>query len=289
MKILIFGKTGQVGQELISLFTSEDIAHKSISRNDCDYTNESEIESLICSYKPNIIINAAAYTAVDNAERNREEAKTINSEFPKILAKLSSKNSILLVHFSTDYIFNGLSSTPIKENEAPSPINYYGITKLDGENHIINHHDKYMILRTSWVYSKSENNFFKKIISLLKLNDSINVINDQHGVPTSARFLSKITLSLIKNYSRSFGIYNIVPNGKTTWYGFANLIKDSLIEENIIEDCKSIIPVSSDSYKTEAKRPLYSVLDNKKIVSLLKYRFYDWDMYVKKTIKELKS
>ena len=289
MKILIFGKTGQVGQELISLFTSEEIEHKSVSRHDCDYTNESEIEALISSFKPNIIINAAAYTEVDNAERNREEAKSINSEFPKILAKLSSKNSILLVHYSTDYIFNGLSSTPIKENEAPSPINYYGITKLDGENHIINHHHKYMILRTSWVYSKSENNFFRKIISLLELNDSITVINDQHGVPTSARFLSKITLLLLKNYSESFGTYNIVPNGETTWYGFANLIKDSLIEENIIEDCKIITPVSSDSYKTEAKRPMYSVLDNKKIVSLLKYRFYDWDMYVKKTIKELKS
>ena len=289
MKILIFGKTGQVGQKLISLCTSEDIEHKSISRHDCDYTNESEIESLIYSYNPNIIINAAAYTEVDNAERNKEEAKSINSEFPKILAKLSSKNSILLVHYSSDYIFNGLSSTPIKENEAPSPINYYGITKLKGENHIINHHDKYMILRTSWVYSKLENNFLKKIISLLKLNSSINVINDQHGVPTSARFLSKITLLLLKNYSESFGTYNIVPNGKTTWYGFANLIKDSLIKENIIENYKSITPVSSDSYKTEAKRPMYSVLDNRKVVSLLDYRFYDWDMYVKETIKELKD
>ena len=289
MKILIFGKTGQVGQELISLCTSEDIEHKSIGRHDCDYTNESEVESLIYSYNPNIIINAAAYTEVDNAERNREEAKSINSEFPKILAKLSSKNSILLVHYSSDYIFNGLSSTPIKENEAPSPINYYGITKLKGENHIITHHDKYMILRTSWVYSKLENNFLKKIISLLKLNSSINVINDQHGVPTSARFLSKITLLLLKNYSESFGTYNIVPNGKTTWYGFANLIKDSLIKENILENYKSITPVSSDSYKTEAKRPMYSVLDNKKVVSLLNYRFYDWDMYVKETIKELKG
>ena len=145
MKVLITGSQGQLGKELLKNIP-HDIEVISADRKTFNLLDLKNCREFIFENRPDWIINAAAYTEVDNAERNKEEAKLINSEFPKILAKLSSKNSILLVHYSSDYIFNGLSSTPIKENEAPSPINYYGITKLKGENHIINHHDKYINL-----------------------------------------------------------------------------------------------------------------------------------------------
>tara|TARA_Y100000768_G_scaffold381388_1_gene359958 strand:+ start:857 stop:1726 length:870 start_codon:yes stop_codon:yes gene_type:complete len=289
MKILIFGKTGQIGKELKSLLSLQGIEHKAIARGDCNHSEMGAVQSIVDTYKPKIIINAAAYTEVDNAEEDREEARLINAEFPRILAKISSEKNILLVHYSTDYIFNGFSTEPIAESEIPSPINYYGRTKLDGENNIITNHNRYMILRTSWVYSTFKNNFLKKIITLLKSKDSIKVINDQHGVPTSAKFVSEMTLLLIKNYSGNSAIYNTVPKSNTTWCGYANFILKCLVEENIIKTKKKIIPVSSEFYKTIAKRPKYSVLDNSKLITTLNHQIDTWDIYLKKTILELKN
>ena len=145
-----------------------------------------------------------------------------------------------------------------------------------------------MILRTSWVYSKYSNNFLKKIITLLKENKSLNIVNDQFGVPTSTKFLSDVTLLLLTKYINKTGIYNVVPNGKASWYEFARVILDCLYKENIIDDNKIIEAVPTSYYKTTAKRPLYSVLCNSKLLSTINYDIHDWKFYVRKVISELK-
>ncbi|MEC8085479.1 MAG: dTDP-4-dehydrorhamnose reductase [Pseudomonadota bacterium] len=289
MKIIIFGKTGQVGQEMINLLSNSSIPHLAIGREDVDHNDEISINDIITDYKPSIIINAAAYTKVDEAESNQEEAFAVNTSLPEILAKIGSKKNIFLVHYSTDYIFSGQSKFPIKEIEIPSPLNFYGKTKLEGERKIINNHNKYMILRTSWVYSRYSNNFLKKIIMLLKESNSLNIVNDQFGVPTSAEFLSAITLILLKKYINKVGIYNVVPNGKASWYEFAKVILDCLYKENIITDKKFIKAVPTSYYKTIAKRPLYSVLCNAKLHSIINYDIHDWKIYVRKVMSELKQ
>ena len=288
MKIIIFGKTGQVGQEVINLLSCNNIPLLAIGREDVDHNDESSINDIITDYKPSIIINAAAYTKVDEAESNQEEALIINTSLPEILAKIGFKKNIYLVHYSTDYIFNGQSESPIKETELPSPLNFYGKSKLEGERKIINNHNKYMILRTSWVYSRYSNNFLKKIIMLLKENESLNIVNDQFGVPTSTKFLSDVTLLLLTKYINKTGIYNVVPNGKASWYEFAKVILDCLYKENIIDDNKLIKAVPTSYYKTTAKRPLYSVLCNSKLLSTINYDIHDWKFYVHKVISELK-
>ena len=288
MKIIIFGKTGQVGQEVINLLSCNSIPLLAIGREDVDHNDESSINDIITDYKPSIIINAAAYTKVDEAESNQEEAFIINTALPEILAKIGFKKNIYLVHYSTDYIFNGQSESPIKETEIPSPLNFYGKSKLEGERKIINNHNKYMILRTSWVYSRYSNNFLKKIIMLLRENKSLNIVNDQFGVPTSTKFLSDVTLLLLTKYINKTGIYNVVPNGKASWYEFAKVILDCLYKENIIDDNKLIKAVPTSYYKTRAKRPLYSVLCNSKLLSTINYDIHDWEFYVSKVISELK-
>ena len=288
MKIIIFGKTGQVGQEVINLLSCNSIPLLAIGREDVDHNDESSINDIITDYKPSIIINAAAYTKVDEAESNQEEAFIINTALPEILAKIGFKKNIYLVHYSTDYIFNGQSESPIKETDIPSPLNFYGKSKLEGERKIINNHNKYMILRTSWVYSRYSNNFLKKIIMLLKENKSLNIVNDQFGVPTSTKFLSDVTLLLLTKYINKTGIYNVVPNGKASWYEFAKVILDCLYKENIIDDNKLIKAVPTSYYKTTAKRPLYSVLCNSKLLSTINYDIHDWKFYVRKVISELK-
>ena len=288
MKIIIFGKTGQVGQEVINLLSCNSIPLLAIGREDVDHNDESSINDIITDYKPSIIINAAAYTKVDEAESNQEEAFIINTALPEILAKIGFKKNIYLVHYSTDYIFNGQSESPIKETDIPSPLNFYGKSKLEGERKIINNHNKYMILRTSWVYSRYSNNFLKKIIMLLRENKSLNIVNDQFGVPTSTKFLSDVTLLLLTKYINKTGIYNVVPNGKASWYEFAKVILDCLYKENIIDDNKLIKAVPTSYYKTTAKRPLYSVLCNSKLLSTINYDIHDWEFYVSKVISELK-
>ena len=232
--------------------------------------------------------NSIIYTKVDEAENNQEEAIIINTSLPEILAKIGFKKNIYLVHYSTDYIFNGQSESPIKETESPSPLNFYGKSKLEGERKIINNHNNYMILRTSWVYSKYSYNFLKKIIMLLKENKPLNIVNDQFGVPTSSKFLSDVTLLLLTKYINKTGIYNVVPNGKASWYEFAKVIHDCLYKENIIDDNKIIKAVPTSYYKTTAKRPLYSVLCNSKLLSTINYDIHDWKFYVRKVISELK-
>jgi dTDP-4-dehydrorhamnose reductase len=271
-KIFLTGSTGQVGYRLkkeLKIFGKI----FSPNRKEFDLTNFKSIRKIIRSLKPNLIVNAAAYTKVDLAEVNFALASKINAEAPKILAEEALKLNIPLIHFSTDYVFDGTLKRSYKEDDAPNPINNYGKSKLAGEYAIKKKYNHFIIIRTSWVYDTNRGkNFYQTILKLFKEKKEIQVVNDQYGCPTSTQFLAKkITKILnqlnlnLKDESR-WGTYHLTEHKVMTWFDFAKKI---FIREKLSINNKKfkIIPISSKDYPVLAKRPANSVLDLKKIKS----------------------
>ena len=243
MKVLLTGRTGQVGWELERLL--QDVV--ATDRGTLDLAGEN-IRDAVSSVKPDVIINAAAYTAVDKAESEAELAMRVNGVAPGILAEEAKRLGALLVHYSTDYIFDGEKKTPYVEDDPPNPLSAYGASKLEGERRIRASGCRHLILRTSWVYAPRGRNFY---LTMKNANKPLRVVDDQRGVPTSARFLAEHTLRLLKKNSE--GLINLVPSGETTWYGFARAI---------LGEQADITPIASREYPTPARRPANSVLDN---------------------------
>ena len=275
-KILLTGGTGQVGYELLT--TLKPLGKIwAPSRQEFDIADPESIREKILGYQPNVIVNSAAYTAVDQAESEPELARIINAEAPRVLAEEAHKLGILLIHYSTDYVFDGAKTEPYMEEDVPNPLNVYGKTKLEGERAIQDAHDKYLILRTSWVYSLMRGkNFYRTMLRLFQEREEIRVVDDQIGVPTSANFLAEKTAEILiqlmtneENEDR-WGLYHLTQFEIMSWYGFAMKI---LKEENRKRIClrlKKIYPISSSEFKTLAARPLNSVLSCRLIKSKFK-------------------
>ena len=281
MKILIFGKNGQLGYSICQLTKSlgEIFA---LDSNDCNLCDVEDIENNIFKYKPNIIINAAAYTNVDLAEEEIILCNAINSNALKIIAQAANKIDALVIHFSTDYIFDGLKKTPYNECDQTNPINEYGKSKLYGELFLKKYNKKNIIIRTSWIFSHYKKNFLNTILDLAKKNKKISIINDQIGSPTSAYLISKMVIMIIKKYRDTnqktfpFGTYNITSNGEVTWYEFA---KEIIKQMNIINNSQTnvaLIPILSDNYASKAKRPKYSVLSNTLFQNIFGIQLPSW-------------
>jgi dTDP-4-dehydrorhamnose reductase len=269
-KILLIGGSGQVG---FALKKELKILGKiqSPKRHEFDLTNLELVRKKIQILKPNLIINAAAYTEVDLAEANPELAFKINAEAPKVLAEESLKLDIPLIHFSTDYVFDGRKRKAYSEEDIPNPINIYGKSKLEGEQAIQKIYHKFIIIRTSWVYDPNRGkNFYRTMTKFFQEKNEIRVVNDQYGCPTSARFLAKqITkvlnqLNLHPTYEKRWGIYHLTENIKMTWFDFAKKI--FMLEKSLINKKDfNILPIRTMDYSTAAKRPVNSVLDLEKI------------------------
>ena len=280
MKIILLGSNGQLGSELKNSLEGK---YNSIffSSKELDITNFSLIEKIIDQEKPDILINAAAYTAVDKAESNKIRAFKVNDEAVNIIAQRIKLINSYLIHYSTDYVFDGKKKDKYNEDDTTNPLSIYGKSKLAGENKIVETDCKYFIFRTSWVCGTNGNNFIKTIKNLSLNKKIISVVNDQFGVPTSTKLISKVTESLIRdicnNNSWTSGIYNLVPNGETNWYEMAILISKIAVSEFSNENFKnlSINKVSSKEYKTEAVRPINSLLSNKKLQLKLNFTFSD--------------
>lgn len=272
--ILLTGKTGQVGWELYqSLMPLGKLIIP--DRHEFDLSNPDSLREKIRQWKPDIIVNPAAYTAVDQAEDDHELAFLINSEAPKIMAEEAEKLNIPLVHYSTDYVFDGTKKRPYKENDAPNPLNVYGESKLKGELAIQDTTEQHLILRTGWVYSHRGNNFMKTMLRLFREHSEIKVVNDQFGAPTSARLIAEVTGILLRDVLRgdhvTKGLYHLTAGGSTSWYGFAKEILASY------EGSKpDIIPISSSEYSVKADRPAITLLDNSKIVASTGIVQPDW-------------
>jgi dTDP-4-dehydrorhamnose reductase len=285
MVVLVTGANGQLGQAIQSISGNyPEIDFVFCDSSTLDITNVNQIKETFKQFKPNYCINAAAYTAVDKAESEPEKAFSINVTGAKNLAEICKENNTILLHVSTDFVFDGNKKVPYSEEDIPNPTGVYGQTKLDGEKAIQQTFDNYFIIRTSWVYSQFANNFMKTMLRLGLERDSLSVVNDQIGTPTNAVDLAEVLVKVIKTYNsqlttHNFGIYNFSNEGQCSWYDFAKKI----FEINDIEiDLK---PIPTSSYPTPAKRPAFSVLNKSKIKNSFDLQICNWEDSLRKIKK----
>ncbi len=290
MKILLTGKDGQVGFALHKKLVSvgEVIA---TDRNELNLENPDAIRAFIEKIKPDIIINAAAYTGVDKAEIEIELAYKVNTEGPKVLAEKASQLNIPIIHFSTDYVFDGLKNEPYIENDQANPQSIYCQTKWEGEEAIRNH-KKHIILRASWVFSSRGQNFLQTILKLIQEKSSLNIVSDQRGAPTSVDALADLTYNIIKTILnkadfKDFGTYHVALEGEVNWYQYACFITDEAIRLGLKTTMTSrdINAISSDAYSTSVKRPINSRLDTTKIKKTFMLELPNWEEEVAALIK----
>jgi dTDP-4-dehydrorhamnose reductase len=286
MVVLVTGANGQLGQSLQFISANyPQIDFVFCSSSELDITNLENCNAVFSNYKPNYCINTAAYTAVDKAESEAEKAFAINVTGAKNLALVSKEYDTILLHVSTDFVFDGDSSklgmtNGYTEEDVPNPTGVYGQTKLDGEKAIKETFENYFIIRTSWVYSQFGNNFMKTMLRLASERDSLSVVNDQIGTPTNAVDLAEALVKIISTSyheprTSNFGIYNFSNEGQCSWYDFAK----EIFENNGIKiDLK---PIPTTSFPTPAKRPAYSVLDKSKIKKTFKIEILDWNESLK--------
>jgi len=277
MVVLVTGSNGQLGQSLQFIASNyPELQFIFCSSSDLDITNFANCEQLFAKYKPNYCINTAAYTAVDQAENEPEKAHLINVIGAKNIAEVCKKHHAILLHVSTDFVFDGTKTTPYTEEDIPNPTGVYGQTKLDGEKAIQSVFDNYYIIRTSWVYSQFGNNFMKTMLRLAAERDTISVVNDQIGTPTYAVDLADALIKIICHTERSrsasqYGIYNFSNEGQCSWYDFA---KEIFRNNNISINLQSI---PSSAFPTLAKRPSFSVLDKTKIKNTFDIKIDKWE------------
>jgi len=286
--ILLLGSTGQVGVELQKLLTEADL--HVLSRRDVDLTDEDALRSVIRRIRPEFIVNAAAYTAVDRAESEPDLARSVNANAPTILAEEARLLNAWLLHFSTDYVFDGSNGRPWIESDAPAPLSVYGRTKLEGEQGIASAGCRYLIFRTSWVYASHGNNFLRTMLRLAKERDRLTIVDDQIGAPTSANELARATGSILTKLSDKAspplgsGIYHMTCSGSTTWFGFAQAIFATLGRGNRVPE---VIPISTEQYPTPATRPRNSVLNCDKLERAMGIRLAPWRAALAEVIAEL--
>jgi dTDP-4-dehydrorhamnose reductase len=282
-KILVIGAKGQLGSELQELSKNYPFQFFFYDVAEMDITNKDLVSQGITRLKPDYLINCAAYTAVDKAETDKELAFAINADAVKCLAQACTANNVQFIHISTDYVFSGEGKEPYKENDALSPNNVYGESKQKGEEEAVAGNKDAIIIRTAWVYSVYGNNFVKTVLRLMKSKPEINVVADQVGSPTYAHDLAEAILQIISSGKWVPGIYHFTNDGVTSWFDFANEIKNlsSL-------DCK-VNPIPTEKYPTPAKRPKYSVLDKTKIQQTFGIKLKDWKESLKKCLSKMPS
>jgi dTDP-4-dehydrorhamnose reductase len=270
-KIVITGSNGQLGQELRAASRNyPQFEFIFLTKDDLQISDNDPVKKFFSETDPEFFINCAAYTAVDKAESEKEKAFLINSKAVGIIAAACKRSNTKLIHLSTDYVFDGNSSTPLTEDDPVSPINIYGDSKLKGEQLAFENNEQTIIIRTSWVYSEFGNNFVKTMMRLMKEKGSINVIDDQIGSPTYAADLANAILQIISTDKFIPGIYNYSNDGRISWFEFATAIK-----KLISSSCK-INPIPTAQYPTPAKRPHFSLLDKRKITETYNIEIVDW-------------
>ena len=283
MKILVTGGNGQLGREINKLSSNYNFDWLFSDSHIFDLSDLKNINFFLDKCKADIIINCAAYTAVNNVEDDFDIANTINHKSVELIAKWSNDNNCKLVHISTDYVYDGTSFIPVKEDTQANPVNNYGKTKLFGDQACLKNNPSSIIIRTAWLYSSFGNNFVKKMINLMKSQSELNVINDQFGSPTFAADLAEVILQIINANIWKPGIYHYTNFGKVSWFDFANDIK------LIYGFNTTIDSISSQEYSIKTKRPKYSLLDNSKIKNTFDLNQMNYLDSLRKCIKILQD
>ena len=298
MKILLFGESGQVGWELQRSLAplGEVIAPTRDAAGDItgDISNLDALATTIRRLQPDIIVNAAAYTAVDKAETAPALAHTINAQAPGVMAAEARKlNAAWLVHYSTDYVYDGSGSTPWIETSPTGPMSVYGRTKLEGDKHVAAWH-KHLILRTSWVYAARGQNFAKTMLKLAKERDSLKVIADQIGAPTGAELLADVTAHALRTLHAKpelAGLYHLAAGGETSWHGYACHVIEFARRQGVEIKLKAadIKPIPATEYPLPAVRPYNSRLDTRKVKAAFGMNLPDWELGVERMLREILS
>lgn len=294
MKILLLGKNGQVGWELQRSLAplGEVIALDRHSTPCGDLTQLDALAETVRAVQPNIIVNAAAHTAVDKAESESELARTLNALAPAVLATEAKRINAWLIHYSTDYVFDGSGNKPWLETDAIAPLSVYGATKLEGEQLIQQSGCKHLIFRTSWVYGARGGNFAKTMLRLAQERDILNVINDQFGAPTGADLLADVTAHAIRVAQQNpqvSGLYHLVASGETSWHGYASFVIELArrAEMQIKVAQENIKPVPTSAFPTPAKRPRNSRMNTGKLQQTFNLNLPDWKQGVVRMLSEV--
>ena len=301
MKILLFGKGGQVGWELqrslqplgeLIALDFDSTAHAPYDTLCGDFTNLAGLTETVQRVRPDVIVNAAAHTAVDKAESEPDLARTLNALAPAALAQAAHSVGALLVHYSTDYVFDGSGSTPWAESDATGPLSVYGATKWEGEQLIATHCPRHLIFRTSWVYAARGGNFAKTMLRLAQERERLTVIDDQIGAPTGADLLADVTAHAIRQVMArpaDAGLYHLVAAGETSWHGYAKyVIAQAQSAQSAMKIVANVVdPVPTTAFPTPAQRPLNSRLNTHKLQSTFGLQLPHWQTGVARMLKEI--
>ncbi|MDJ0036574.1 dTDP-4-dehydrorhamnose reductase [Pantoea allii] len=293
MNILLFGKNGQVGWELQRALSplGDVIALDRHSEAFCgDFENPEGIAETVRQIRPDVIVNATAYTAVDKAESDRELARQINATSVERLAQAAKDVNAWLVHFSTDYVFNGEGKRAWSEDDETAPVNFYGKTKLEGESAIIKALDNYMIFRTSWVYAARGKNFPKTMLKLAQEREKLSVIDDQFGAPTSAELIADCTAHCILHAIAKpelAGVYHLVASGETNWYEYASKVIEYAKNKGVAIKAQEIAAVPTSAFPTPANRPANSRLNTSKFSTAFNITLPYWENGIVRLVDEI--
>lgn len=293
MTFLLLGANGQVGNELRrSLAAMGEVVPTTRSGQlpdggrceIADFDRPDTLVELVERIQPTVVINAAAYTAVDKAEDDIEAAFRANAEAPGVLARACADRGIPFVHYSTDYVFDGQGTRPYREDDATSPLGVYGASKLAGEEAVREAGGRHVILRTAWVYGQYGHNFLRTMLRVGADRDELRVVADQSGTPTPASLIADVTVELLRKQESVSGTFHLTPRGETSWHGFAEAIFDEAVMRGLLTRAPQVFPISTIDYPTRARRPSYSRLDVTKLEQQLGHTLPDWRDLLRQTL-----
>ncbi|MGJ7525710.1 dTDP-4-dehydrorhamnose reductase [Variovorax sp. GB1P17] len=294
MKLLLLGKGGQVGWELQrSLAPLGELVALDFDSTDfnADFSRPEELAETVLNVRPDVVVNAAAHTAVDKAESEPDFARKLNATSPGVVAEAAQQIGALMVHYSTDYVFDGSGSKPWREDDATGPLSVYGQTKLEGEQLVAAHCAKHLIFRTSWVYAARGGNFAKTMLRLAKERDRLTVIDDQFGAPTGAELLADVTAHAIRATLQDpakAGLYHVIAGGETSWYGYARFVLEMAQQAGVELKAgpQAVEAVPTSAFPTPATRPHNSRLDTTKLQTTFGLRLPPWQEGVARMLRE---
>ncbi|PPV08489.1 dTDP-4-dehydrorhamnose reductase [Xanthomonas bromi] len=299
MTILVFGANGQVGTELLRALAADGAVTATTRSGQlpdgsaceiADFDAPDTLPGLLDRIHPTAVVNAAAYTAVDRAEQDRDSALRANGQSPGVIAQWCAAHAVPLVHYSTDYVFDGQGTAPYREDAQTSPLGVYGETKLAGEQAIRASGAQHLILRTAWVYASHGANFLRTMLRVGAERDELRVVADQVGTPTPAALIADVTAQLLRQRTPdTSGTWHLTAAGQTSWHGFAEAIFEEAVSAGLLERAPRVVPITTADYPTPAKRPAYSRLSIDKLQSDFGIELPEWRVGLQRVIAELSA